>query len=455
MAGNYIAMLKPRSLSVRLLLSSGIVLAAFFAIAALVLEKGFRESAEQGLKEKLQVQIYALLSAAELPETGPLKMPANLHEPRLTHPGSGLFAFIQHPDGQVVWRSPSAVGVDALRLPDLSPGSSLFTRDDSGHFVLYYNVIWEKEAGQEQEYFFSVAEDARFLSNQVARFKNTLRIWLLAIGLLLVLLQFIVLRWNLKPLRIIGRDLAAIERGEKTRLEGVYPTELQGLAGNLNTLITSERAHLERYRNTLADLAHSIKTPLAIIRGCLELQALPEEIKKNLQGQIARMDDIVAYQLQRASTKRYTSLVGRVDAGAIITRTAESLKKVYTDKQLELSISIHGDSRVYYGEGDLYEIIGNLMDNACKWCRKQVSVTLVMDEGKSHSLTLLVEDDGPGIPPQKLKEILRRGVRADENIAGHGIGMAIVNELLDFLGGDLLGGRSERLGGMKWTVTLP
>ncbi len=276
MVADFASILKPQSLSVRLLLSSSIVLAAFFAIAALVLEKGFRESAEQALKEKLQVQIYALLSAAELPETGPLKMPANLHEPRFTHPGSGLFAFIQQPDGRVVWRSPSAVGVDALHLSDLSPGSSLFTLDDNGHFVLYYNVIWEKETGQELEYVFSVAEDATFLSSQVARFKNTLRIWLFAIGLLLVLLQFIILRWNLKPLRIIGRDLAAIEKGDKTRLEGSYPTELQGLAGSLNNLITSERAHLERYRNTLADLAHSLKTPLTIIRGCLELQALPE-----------------------------------------------------------------------------------------------------------------------------------------------------------------------------------
>lgn len=133
-------MLKPQSLSARLLLSSGIVLAAFFAIAALVLEKGFRESAEQALKEKLQVQIYALLSAAELPETGSLKMPGSLHEPRLAHPGSGLIAFIQRPDGQVVWRSPSAVGVDTLHLPDLNPGDSLFTLDDDNHFVLYYTV---------------------------------------------------------------------------------------------------------------------------------------------------------------------------------------------------------------------------------------------------------------------------------------------------------------------------
>ena len=309
--------------------------------------------------------------------------------------------------------------------------------------------------GQEQEYVFSVAEDAAFLSSQVARFKNTLRTWLFAIGLLLVLLQFIILRWNLKPLRFIGRDLAAIERGGKTRLEGTYPTELQGLAGNLNNLIISELAHLERYRNTLADLAHSLKTPLTIIRGCLELQTMPEAIKNNLLEQIVRMDEIVAYQLQRASAKGHTTLAGRVDVGAVITRTAESLKKVYNDKHLEIAITIRGDSQVYYGEGDLYEIIGNLMDNACKWCRKQVSVTLDMEVNQGHPLILEVEDDGPGIPSEKLQEILQRGVRADENIAGHGIGMAIVNELLEFLGGDLQGGGSERLGGMKWTVTLP
>ena len=449
--------MKTGSLNFRLLLSAGFVLAAFFAIAAVVLEQGFRRSAEQALKEKLQVQIYSLLSAAELTRNGQLSMSTNLHEPRFSHPGSGLYAFIQRPNNKLVWRSSSAVGVDAFSVPELEPGSSAFALDDASRFVLHYDVIWENETGLENEYIFSVAEDSQFVINQVTKFKNTLRTWLFAIGLILILIQFMILRWSLKPLRIIGKDLTAIEQGEKTRLEGVYPTELQGLAGNLNKLVVSERAHLERYRNTLADLAHSLKTPLAILRGCLELPELPVNIKETLRQQIMRMDEIVEYQLHRAAAKGQNKLVGRVNTSSITNKIAASLQKVHAEKNIQIEIKVQGNSLVFCEEGDFYEIAGNLMDNACKWCRRQVLVTLQdnADLPPEFSFRLEVEDDGAGILPERLDGILKRGVRADENIEGHGIGMAVVNDIVELLGGELKGEKSQLLGGMKWIVSLP
>jgi two-component system, OmpR family, sensor histidine kinase PhoQ len=448
---------KTGSLSFRLLLSAGFILAAFFAIVAVVLEQGFRKSAEQALEEKLQVQIYSLLSAAELTQNAQLRMPSNLHEPRYTHPGSGLYAFIQQADHKLIWRSDSAVGVDAVAAPELAPGSFAFVLDDAGRYVLHYDVIWEHEAGLENEYIFSVAEDFQFVTNQVARFRKTLRTWLFATGLILVLIQFIILRWSLKPLRTIGKDLAAIEHGEKTRLEGAYPTELQGLAGNLNKLVGSERAHLERYRNTLVDLAHSLKTPLAILRGCQQLPGLPVNIKETLRQQILRMDEIVEYQLQRAAAKGQNKLVGRVDTAVVINKIAASLQKVYADKDVQIKFNLHGSSLVYCEEGDFYEIAGNLMDNACKWCRHRVLVTLQGGDGlaSGFALRLEVEDDGDGILPDRVHEILQRGARADENIAGHGIGMAVVNDIVTLLGGELQVKKSKSLGGMQWIVNLP
>ncbi len=442
-----------QSLSFRLLISAGVVLSAFFALVAFVLEEGFRESTEQALKETLQVHLYSLLAVAEMTDSGEMKMPRSLREPRFSNPSSGLYAAINQTDNTLVWRSNSAIGIDLSPAIPLKPGELIFVKDNNNRFVLHYSIIWENKKGIENFYVFTVAEDESFVTHQVGRFRVTLRTWLFFIGLLLVLFQYLVLRWSLKPLRIIVNDLEEIEAGKKTRLNGQYPLELKGLANNLNTLISSERAHLERYRNTLSDLAHSLKTPLAILRGCLETTVVN---KDTATEQISRMNDIVEYQLQKAAAKGQKKLTGKVDITHIIDKIILSLNKVYSEKQIVFSFT-HSEQCFMRGEeGDIYEIAGNLLDNASKWCDKQIKVNLQqLEKGEKFSLLLEIEDDGAGIPEQKLDEILQRGVRADENIQGHGIGMAVVNELIALLGGQLFAERSETLGGMKWRVFLP
>ncbi|MCK9394394.1 MAG: ATP-binding protein [Methylobacter sp.] len=443
-----------KSLSFRLLVSAGLVLAGFFALAAVVLEQGFRESAEQALKEKLQVHVYSLLSAAELKNNGDLNMPPNLPEPRFATPGSGLYGFIHLAKKNLIWRSPSAIGLDVIPPPELKAGAMQFLLTEHNRYALHYAVIWKNVVGVEREYIFTVTEDAQFVSSQVERFRETLRTWLLALGVALMFIQLALLRWSLKPLRIIVKDLAAIEKGRKTHLDGDYATELEGLAGNLNAFINSERAHLERYRNALADLAHSLKTPLSILRGCAESFSVN---KATVKEQILRMDEIVEYQLQRAAAKGEHKTAGTVDLSAVIKKISASLAKVYIDKNITFDIAVPEQSPVYYEEGDLYEIAGNLMDNACKWCRHTVKVNVSLSERKGRrnfAVLLEIEDDGPGIPVGKLAEILKRGVRADENIHGHGIGMAVVYDLVGLMGGLLEGKKSEALGGMKWSVYL-
>jgi two-component system sensor histidine kinase PhoQ len=446
--------MRANSLSFRLLIAEGLVLAAFFALVAVVLEEGFRESAEQALQERLQVQVYSLLSAAKLNNAGELIMPASLHEPRFTNPGSGLYGFIQQAK-KLVWQSPSAIGLEVIDPPELSAGNSAFVLDKRGRYVLHYDVLWQNVTGIEREYIFTVAEDARFVSGQVKQLQQTLRFWLLIIGLVLVFIQFAVLRWSLKPLRSIVKDLEAIEQGKKTLLDGHYPTELQGLAGNLNAFITHERAHLERYRHNLADLAHSLKTPLAILRGCVESF---NDNKETVQEQISRMNQIVEYQLQKAAAKGGHKAIKAIDAIVIINKIKASLNKVYIDKAINFELLIPERCLIYCEEGDMYEIVGNLLDNACKWCNHSIKVSISLNQRKSRrnfSLLLQIEDDGPGIPVGKFNDILKRGIRADENIHGHGIGMTVVYELIGLLDGKLEGGKSESLGGMKWSVYLP
>lgn len=439
--------MKINTLSFRLLLSAGLVFVAFFVLALLVLERGFRESAQESLQEKLQLQIYSLLSVTDMTRSGRLKIPQVLRESRLSEPGSGLSAVIRRADKRLVWRSYSTLGAKDIAFMEVAPGTPLFVADEH-RFVLHYAVVWENEkTGIGYKYVFSIAEKGDFVNQQVQRFRGTLRIWFFSVALVVMMIQFAVLRWSLKPLRRIVKDLAAIEAGEKSSLDGHYPSELLGLADNINAFISSERAHLERYRNTLADLSHSLKTPLAILRGCMEKEDISREA---VQDQISRMNEIVEYQLQKAAAKGRRKLISKVCAAEIMGKIITSLEKVYRDKQITFSVTLDATLQVCCEEGDLYEIAGNLLDNAAKWCRKTIKVSLVQVD---RFVLLQIEDDGEGIAQEKLHDILKRGVRADEKIQGHGIGMAVVSELVELLGGELAGERSE-LGGMKWLVYL-
>ncbi|CAG7857805.1 two-component system, OmpR family, sensor histidine kinase PhoQ [biofilm metagenome] len=448
--------MRTKSLSFRLLATEGLVLAVFFALVAVVLEQSFRESAEEALKERLQVQIYSLLSTAELNNAGKLTLPANLPEPRFVNPGSGLYAFIQDTNNTLAWRSPSSIGLDIPAPPKkLGAGNTYFLADNPHRYFLHYDIIWKNIADVEKEYIFTVAEDSEFVKQQVEHFRKHLWSWLVVIAIILIILQFTLLRWCLKPLRIIVNDLYAIEKGEKTRLDGEYSSELQGLAGNINAFITHERSHLERYRNTLADLAHSLKTPLAILRGCSETFNINKE---TVQEQIATMDKIVEYQLQRAAAKGEHKAIKNIDLSVFLHKVSASLNKVYIAKNIHIGINVPEHCQIYVEEGDLYEIVGNIMDNACKWCNRTIKITVNQNPRKdrrNYALLIQVDDDGPGIPDGKLNEILKRGVRADENIRGHGIGMTVVNDLVGILGGKLEGNKSTDLGGMSWRVYLP
>jgi len=303
----------------------------------------------------------------------------------------------------------------------------------------------------------AVAEDAASLQQQTADFRRTLWSWLGGSGALLLTVQLLILRWSLKPLRTIARDLEDIEGGRKQSLEGPYPRELGGLASNLNTLLDSERAHLERYRNTLADLAHSLKTPLAVLRGLEQQTGLPETLKSTLGEQVERMQRLVDYQLQKAAAQGRRGSLATTAIAPVLERIRSSLDKVHGGKGIICTLEVDSKAKCFLEEGDLYEIAGNLMDNAYKWCHSQVRVTVTAHRSPSHrhpDLLIKIEDDGPGIPESHRHEVLQRGIRADQSTHGHGIGLAVVHELVRLHGGSLSYHQSQ-WGGACWEVFIP
>ncbi|MGA7801066.1 MAG: ATP-binding protein [Gammaproteobacteria bacterium] len=440
------------SLQVRLVLAASLALAAFLGLGGLALDHSFRDSAQTAVHQRLQADIYALLAAADVNSSGVLNMPPRLFDERLQRPGSGLYGQVVDASGRSRWRSASELGKNLPVPRALAPGAWKFQRVGfgGGLFELSFGVAWDTDSGASRNYTFSVAEDMSSYSAEVARFRRSLLVWLGAAAVVLLLLQGTILRWSLAPLRHAARDLNAVQAGTQMRLQGSYPRELRGLTDNLNALLETERCQLERYRDGLADLAHSLKTPLAVLRGALE-GADSRELRVTVREQTDRMNHIVDYQLQRAATSGRTALMAPVPIGPVVQRVLASLAKVYREKTVRGEVEVPRDAYFHGDEGDLMELVGNLADNAFKWCSGVVRVAL--QAGLDGDLLLTVEDDGPGVPADKIRVVLNRGERADTEVAGHGIGLAVVQDIARAYHGGIDIDRSS-LGGARIRVRM-
>ncbi len=438
---------KPFSLTTRLTLAAGIALIAFLGVTGLVLDRAFSESARDAVRDRLQGVVFTLLAAAELTTDGELFLPDASPEPRLSRPGSGLYA---HVVGDTLsWDSSSMVGNNLVWPQAVGVGQSQFLlpSESEGMFVLSQGVAWESQSGLDVPFTFHAAESILAYEGQMAEFRRSLWGWLGAASLLLLLVQSAVLRWSLRPLRNVAADLARVQRGETDTIEREYPLELAGLTGSINTFIGAERKQLARFRNALADLAHSLKTPLTVMRTALD--GKPADDPELLRSQVGRMDDIVSYQLKRARTSGHATFARPIP----ITQTAEgivqTLEQAYRDRQIRCDFDIDPKARFFGEAGDLSELLGNLLENAFKWCEGQVLLTAVLLPGLARpGLELRIDDDGPGIAEDQAEKLLQRGVRGDEKIDGHGIGLAVVREMVDAYSATMSIGRSD-LGGAQ------
>jgi two-component system, OmpR family, sensor histidine kinase PhoQ len=451
------------SLNSRLLIAFSILLFIFLGLTGIVLDRAFRNSVEAGAADRLQVQIYLLLAAAEV-EDGEFYFLEDLQEPRFSSLNSGLYGFISSSNVGEMWRSQSA---RALQLPeqdflreDLDVGEVRFRRllgeQQQVYFAVSYGILWQDGIS---EYSFSVVEDAAPYYSEIGNFRNSLWYWLGGVAVLLLLIQFLLLRWGLLPLDRMADDLKQIESGDKDKLEGSYPKELRGVTNNLNLLIETERKHQARYRTTLGDLAHSLKTPLAVIAGILptlrpaskpDMSSPAQQQLDAVAEQLERMNQIVSYQLQRAvQSKNASSLVKRVSVAVVIDKVLDALAKVYADKSVQVSTKLDRQAIFSGDERDLMEVLGNVLDNAFKFGATRIRVAL--ERQSKGGLIIRVEDDGPGIAADKQDFVLQRGARADTLVQGQGIGLAVVTDIVSSYGGEIRVEQSD-LGGARIVI---
>lgn len=438
------------SLNLRIILSATLVLVIFISLTALTLERAFYDSTESALRDRLTSQLFALMAAAEVSETGEVVMPSSELDALLGLPSSGVYAHVTDNDGKVLWQSSSTLGVAPPSPLSLAGGVKQFSHNhhgDEDYYQFAYGVNWP--TGKDTVTLtFNIATDLKSFDRQIAKYRASLWGWLLAMAALLLLSQAAILRWGLRPLRQVGAELHRIENGKQEQIEEIYPKEIKHLTDNINVLLNHEREHKKRYRNALGDLAHSLKTPLAVLQSALV--GKNEETAAPLQEQIKRMNTIVEYQLQRAATAGSTGIGSYVEVEGAITRLTDSLLKVYHGKRIILEVNVDPSLMFKGDEGDLIEILGNLLDNAFKWCNKQIVINA---EHQGKKLHLRIEDDGPGMKPELVAQLLKRGARADEAMPGHGIGLSIVHNIVQAYHGKLEIGRSE-LGGVCVTIVL-
>ena len=446
------------SLSARLLVSVSLLLLFFFGATIVVLDIAFRQAGEQAQEDILDTQLMALIAEAEPNTEGALVMPPDLREPRFGNLGSGLYGALFGESESPVWTSRSALGLNVPYGPRPPPGAHSFSRvslaDGTPLMALSLQVQWELANGELRPYTFGVAQSLDSFNAQLAAFRRQLFTWFGAIAVIMLFSISIVMRGLLKPLRQIEREIGDIEHGKRQALSDDFPDELSSVASNMNLLIGSERGRSERYRNTLDNLAHSLKTPLAAIRSILAEQQT-DELTGRVEAQIERMNDIVRYQLRKPSSMQAENFgVVAVPVRKELEKLVDGLHKVYKDKRPTIETRVPPAIRFRGDTGDFLELAGNLLDNACKWCASRVALTIeTIGDPASGGMRMVVEDDGPGIPAEARDQLLQRGMRLDEKAPGHGIGLAVVNDIATSYGGGVII-EDSALGGAKITVTV-
>jgi len=416
-------------------------------------DAAFRKSSEVSLQARMESLVYLVLAATDVNDDGTLSVEDDVGDPRLGQPGSGIYAHLH--SGLNDWTSPSAVAIDLPEFAPATAGESEFSVAVSadGFYSYRYDVQYEMEDGSLLPATVSIFVSPRELQSELEAFRAGLWRSLGITGAILVLAQLLLLSLGLRPLRRITQDISAIESGKLERIEDAYPQELEPLKRNLNHLLDTEKTNQSRYRHALDSLAHSLKTPLSVIRSSLPADSPAKSAV--IDTAVVDMQHLIATRLQRAAASTRRSMAQGVNIEFQIERLLQSLKRVYSQKLINTDVMIDPGLEFYGEQRDLLELAGNLLDNACKYGGGQIRVSArAMDtENIRAGIILKVEDNGPGIAVDKREKILQRGVRGDERVEGHGLGLAIVLEIVSAYNGEISIDKSD-LGGAQVAVSL-
>ncbi len=430
-------------------LSVGLVLSlvVMFLLQWLLVSVSIRYLAEQYVDSRLEHDTESLLAALTFSGGAAQLDPARIDQ-IYQRPFSGHYYRISFAQQTLLSRSlwdqdlPPAV---------LAPGAHSVSYGDGPqrqHLLIHCGGY----SKQQQALTLCVAEDLTPIDTGLRHFQWRYAGVSLAVLLVLLFVQYRVVRIGLQPLERVRSDLESLERGELSMLDAAAPEELQPLVLQINQLLDTLSQRLTRSRYALGNLAHAMKTPLTLLNQLADderLRACPE-LRLAVQAQLDALQRITERELKRARLAGAGRSGARVALAVELEALTDTLRRIHHDKDLVFDVRVAADAHFPGDREDLLELLGNLLDNACKWARHRVRVTV--ETGKE--LLLRIEDDGPGCAPQALDHLVRRGMRNDERVAGHGLGLSIVQEIVEQYGGRLSFDRSEDLGGFRVDVVV-
>jgi signal transduction histidine kinase len=450
----------PRSLTVRVIAFSTVWAVLALIIISTFISTLYREAAERGFESLLDAHLFNLMSAVSVTEEGALQGEPRIGDLRFSDRQSGWYWSVEPVSGGVTGWIRSASMDAAIPSPPVSeiPFDSEFRRTYTttglhGEIIqiVERDIILFGEDGRAR---FRVMGNLTELEAEIDGFEARLFTYLLIFGLGMIAINAIAILLGLQPLQRVRAALAQVREGTAQRLGGRFPAEIEPLANETNALIENNRRIVERSRTQVGNLAHSLKTPLAVLLN--ESRAMGGDKGTLIAEQAGAMQKQLEHYLQRARVAaQRDSVIYRTPAVATLKRMVRVVEKL--KPELKFSFNAPAEEILFAGEReDLEEIAGNLLENAMKWGKSHARVSLVAAEAgddEPGTFALVIEDDGPGIPEDRAREALKRGTRLDETKPGTGLGLAIVSDLVKEYGGKLGLGRSA-LGGLRVVVEL-
>jgi signal transduction histidine kinase len=445
-----------RSLSLRvaLIAAGGSALALIVAGAVFIVQ--FTSAVERNFDGRLETLLLTLIAATDLNGEVDENAVEGQSGGSFSRPLSGWYWQTRDAEtGQTIDWSPS-LAYDILPVEDLPTEeipARTFTIEASGGRELR---ALEQRVTLAPGYTYAllVAGDTEPMLGDIRSFRNSVIWWLGGLAVLILIGIALLMRWGLGPLRRVRDDLRKIREGDIGHLEGQYPSEIEPLVADLNALIDSNREIVERARTHVGNLAHALKTPLAVLQNEAAGASVPLAAKVAEQTQIMRNQ--VEHHLNRARIAAQTNVLGVVTpVEPAVSALARVMAKVHQDRKIAIEVDVAPQLRFRGEKQDLEEMAGNLLDNACKWATSRVLISAKREAGERRPfLTLAFDDDGPGLPPEGREAALARGARLDETKPGSGLGLSIVSELARVYGGKL-SLEHAALGGLSARLTLP
>jgi signal transduction histidine kinase len=423
----------------------------------------YRHAVERAFDRRLDVYLRTLVADVASPEEGADKYPQSIGEPLFELPLSGWYWQVTRLDTKTpeVHSSRSLWDSSLPRLPDEKSSTDAEFRQgyakgpEDQELRLVERDI---DLGTDGRYLIAVAGDASEIDDETGSFERTIIITFTALTLALLLTTALQVRFGLAPLARISEGLAAIRSGRAERLQGKFPVEIAPLARETNALIDANREIVERARTHVGNLAHALKTPLSVIVNEAAARGNDPLAYKVLE-QTDIMRDQVARQLERARLAARSTVVGTsVEVPPVVTALARTMEKLYRARDIAIDVDVPDHARFRGEQQDLEEMVGNLVDNGCKWAQSRVAIEVMADQppsdGVKSRVRIIVDDDGPGLSPAEREQVALRGQRLDETKPGSGLGLSIVVELAGLYGGVLTLGTAP-IGGLRAELALP